>query len=420
MRKCYPGVLVILAVIFIVSTALAEDVVLKFWHTYNMETDEGRVMNEVIIPAFEKEHPGVKVESLPFPYDEFRKKLMIAIAGGKAPDVVRVDIIWVPELAKQGVLVNMNKEFGDEFNQYKDKVFPGPLSTNFYEGEYYGIPLDTNTRVMMWNKKLFNEAGISSPPETFAEVVDAAAKMTVDTDNDGKIDQWGIAVNGSWPWHILPWVWSNGGDITDPDLTKATGYLNSPETVEALQFLLDLYKEGYMAETIAGGGEDTGAGYGNDNYGMIFGGPWFWPIIKGQFPDKEIDFALWPHGEDAASVSVVGGENLIIPAKSENKELAWEFTKHLLTEENQVNMARTGQIPVLKSVVASDFFKEHEYFGIFMEQLKTAKARTVHPQWNRIKEELHTAFEAALLSKLSPQEALDKAAYEIDRILKMK
>lgn len=420
MRRLSIFLVFVLLSVVISSAVLAEDIVIKFWHTYNMETDEGKMMNEVIIPAFEKEHPGVKVESLQIPYDEFRKKLLVSIAGGKAPDIVRADIIWVPELAKQGVLTNLSREFGAEFDKYKSRVFPGPLSTNYYNGSYYGIPLDTNTRVMMWNKKLFEAAGIENPPTTFAELKEVAKKLTRDTDGDGKTDQWGIAVGSTWPWHILPWIWSNGGTVTNPEVTKATGYLNSSESVEALQLLVDLYKDGYMAETIAGGGEDTGAGYGNDHYGMIFGGPWFWSIIKGQFPDKELDFALYPHGTDAQSVSVVGGENLVIPVTSKHKEMAWEFAKYLLSEDVQLKMAKTGQIPVVSAVANTGYFKNHPYFGVFMEQLKTAKARTVHPQWNRIKEELHKAFEAAILGKVTPQEALDNAAYEIDRILKMK
>jgi len=418
MKRVFNAVFVVLILVLVTTMVSAEDVVLKFWHTYNMETEEGQTMNEVIIPAFEKEHPGVKVESLAFPYDEFRKKLMVSIAGGKAPDVVRSDIIWVPELANQGVLTNFSKEFGEEFNSYLDKVFPGPLSTNLFNGDYYGIPLDTNTRVMIWNKKLFDETGLDSPPETFAELKEVAAKLTKDTNNDGEIDQWGVAVNGSWPWHVLPWIWSNGGAVTNEEMTQASGYLNSPESIEAIEYLVDLYQEGYMAETIVGGGEDTGAGYGNDHYGIIFGGPWFYSIIKGQFPEKEIDFALWPRGSNGASISVVGGENVIIPQGSKNKELAWEFTKFLLKEENQIKMAEVGQIPVVKSVVESEYFKDHPFYGTFMEQLETAKARTVHPQWNQIKNELHTAFEAAFLGKMDVKEALDTAAARIDNILK--
>ncbi|HDK28095.1 MAG TPA: extracellular solute-binding protein [Candidatus Atribacteria bacterium] len=420
MKKLSIFLMLILLFTTISSIAFAGDTVIKFWHTYNMQTEEGKTMNEVVIPAFEKEHPGVKVESLQIPYDEFRKKLLTSIAGGKAPDIVRVDIIWVPEMAKEGLLTNLSQEFGEEFDKYKSKVFPGPLSTNYYNGSYYGIPLDTNTRVMMWNKKLFQAAGINNPPTTFTEFKEVVKKLTKDTDGDGKIDQWGAAIGSLWPWHILPWIWSNGGSVTNSGLTKSTGYLNSPESVGALQLLVDLYKDGYMSETIVGGGEDTGAGYGNDHYGMIFGGPWFWPIIKGQFPEKELDFALYPHGEGAQSVSVVGGENMIIPTTSKHKDIAWEFAKYLLSEDVQVKMAKTGQIPVVSSVVDTKYFKSHPYFGIFMEQLKTANARTVHPQWNRIKEELHKAFEAAILGKMTSQEALDKASNEIDKILKMK
>jgi multiple sugar transport system substrate-binding protein len=76
---------------------------------------------------------------------------------------VRLDIIWSPEFAEQGFIANLSETMPD-YQTYADAVFPGPLSTNAYNGAYYGLPLDTNTRVFIYNPALYEEAGIAAPP----------------------------------------------------------------------------------------------------------------------------------------------------------------------------------------------------------------------------------------------------------------
>src|SRR5207244_3188677 len=81
------------------------------------------------------------------------------IAGGQLPDVLRADIIWVPEFADLGALVAFDESFSSDFNALKAQVFAGPLSTNVWKGKSYGLPLDTNTRVLMWNKEVYAKGG---------------------------------------------------------------------------------------------------------------------------------------------------------------------------------------------------------------------------------------------------------------------
>jgi len=146
-----------------------EAVTISFWHAYNEVSPENEMLVNTLIPMFEAEHPNVKVESLPVPYDEFRQKLLTSMAGGVAPDLIRADIIWVPELAELGALAPLD-EIMPDFEEYKAKVFPGPLSTNFWKGHYYGLPLDTNTRVWFWNKEMYEAADIAEPPKTIDDV----------------------------------------------------------------------------------------------------------------------------------------------------------------------------------------------------------------------------------------------------------
>ena len=90
----------------------AKQVTISFWHAYNADV-EAKFLDEVLIPQFEADHPSIKVQSLLVPYDQFRRKLLIALSGGSAPDVARVDIIWTPELADQGALAKPDEVMSD-------------------------------------------------------------------------------------------------------------------------------------------------------------------------------------------------------------------------------------------------------------------------------------------------------------------
>jgi len=132
----------------------APTVEISFWHTYNEDGAENDTLVNTLIPAFEAEHPNIKVNAISVPYDSFRKKLLAALVAGTAPDLIRSDIIWVPELAEMGALAALDAVMPD-FSEYKDMVFAGPLSTNFWKDHYYGLPLDTNTKVWLYNDAVY-------------------------------------------------------------------------------------------------------------------------------------------------------------------------------------------------------------------------------------------------------------------------
>ena len=207
---------------------------------------------------------------------------------------------------------------------------------------------------------------------------------------------------------------SGGGSVTDASLTKATGYLNGPDSVAALQFLVDLKKAGQLGPATFGGDPKTDVGYAKDQYANILDGPWMIPIFKDQYPDKQVQLAAMPAGK-GGSVSVVGGEDIVIFKSSKQQAAAWEFTKFMLSKEAQTAMGKVGQMPVLNELVGSADLPS--YYGVFMEQLKTAMARTPHPKWPKIDEAIGTAFTLALKGDKTPQAALDAAAKTVDDLL---
>ncbi|GGJ47371.1 extracellular solute-binding protein [Deinococcus roseus] len=402
----------ILGSLLLAGVASAKTTV-TFWHTYNTDSTENKILTSKIIPDFEKKNPDIDVVAQQIPYTEFRQKMLTSVAGETGPDLARIDIIWTPEFAQLGALEKVDDMPG--FKGLKSQVFPGPLSTNVYDGGYYGVPLDTNTQVLIWNPEMLKAAGISKPPTTMAQFKTTLEKLQKKDGN--KITQYGFAVPGPYNWFLLPWIWSNGGEITDPKVTKATGYLNSPKTVAAVQTLVDWYKAGLISPSIAGSGLGSWEGMGAGKYAGSQDGPWAFPSLQAQYPKLSVTHSPFPSGA-GGSVSVVGGENIVLFKSSKNKAAAWKFLRYLLSKDAQITMATTGQIPVLKSLVNDPYIKGHPYYGVYLKQLSKAKARPPHPAYTKMEDLIQGQFQEIFSGKKTVQAALDEAAQKVDAVLK--
>ena len=379
-----------------------------FWHAYSADSPEVETINDFVIPVFEAQYPDVTINSVAVPYDELRQKLITAVAGDQLPDLVRADIGWVPELANLGVLVALDKDMPD-FDELASQTFPGTLATNKWQDSYYGLPLDTNTRVMLYNKDVLEAAGVGAPT-TVDELKQIAPALK-------QAGSFAFADNGAGGWNTLPWIWSAGGDLTDEAVTTASGYINSPESVDGIQTLVDLYQNDQLPGIILGdsGGLATSDGLAGGEYATILDGPWMYPIFASQFPDFELSAAQVPAGA-GGSISVVGGENIVLTKSSSNKAAAAEFLRHLLSEEVQLEMAKVGQMPVLSSL-SDDLVGINAYYAPFVEQLKTAKPRPVTPAWAEIDSILQDEVRAAIRGEKTVQEALDSVAVQADALL---
>lgn len=381
---------------------------ITIWHTYS--DTETEVFEKQVIPEFEKEYPNIKVIPTRMPYEGLKQQVIAGVSGDAAPDLMRMDIIWVPEFAKLGALEDITNYEG--FKELKKQVFPGPLATNYYNGRYYGLPLNTNTKIAIYNKAVLEEVGAKEPPKTMDELVELAKKLK------DKEDKWGIAIGGSHTWGMLPYFWSLGGSITDDKYTKASGYLNSPDSIKALETIASWYKEGLVGPCVLGEQPDTWGGMEGGNYLMMEDGPWYYSIV-GEKALKNTVNSIMPTGK-GGSVSVVGGEDLVMFKTSKNKEAAWTFMKWMLTEKPQKIMASTGLVPTNIKAANSKEVQENPFIKNYIEQLKTAKPRTPHPNWEKMSETIGLAFESVLRGERDAKSALDEAAKICDELLKEK
>lgn len=391
------------------ASSATPTVTLQFWNAYNTTDKEATTMQNVVLKKFEQENPGIKVTQVVLPYADLLQKYIAAAAAGDPPAVMRSDIIWVPELAQEGVLLNLTHL--KWFQPIKNAALPGNLSTDYYKGSYYGMPDDTNTQVFFWNKSDFAAAGISSPPTTLAQVWADAQKLT----NKSK-GVFGLGVDGTDIWNVAPYVWSNGGSFTNSAYTTASGHVNGAKTESTLQELISLDKAGDIGTDFRGGsGAISGeTGFPKGEYAMYIDGPWAVPTYaQDHFSDYGME--LMPKGP-GGSISVVGGEDLVIAKNVPHLSAAVKLAQFLTSPFAQLEMAEQGDLAAYKTDAAAEV-KAQPYLKIFTEQLLNAEARPVTPAYTKFDTDFDDELQEAVDGKVTLSSAMGSVVSQGDSVL---
>ena len=375
----------------------AEEVTITFWHTYG-DSEEAQFLN-VVMPLWEKAHPEIKVEAVRQDSSQYHQMIVTSFGTGMSPDVARVDITNVAAYAKQGGLVALS-DFAD-FAELSAAYLEAPLSTNLYQGKYYGLPLDTNCKAAVVNTNVLKELGLNEVPATMEEFLAAAKDRGT----------YSLNVSGVGDWDMYPYFWLFGGTLTDEGFTKATGYLDSEASIAAINRLLELHDQKIFTIRDVDGSVDAWEGI-NSEYAMFFEGPWYF----GSYEDcaaKGIVAATIPTYE-GRSASVVGGEDIAVFATSKHQQAAYEFAKFMTSEEVQLAMLEAGQLPILKSLVGHEAVTSNPVWSVYMKQMESARARIPSPNNSAIQEIWSEAITSIFVEGADVAGTLHDAAARID------
>ncbi len=386
-----------------------EDVTINFWHHYSAQSAENDTLMNVLIPKFEEENPGIKVNAVSHEWGDLHEKILISAQSDTLPDVGRLDSAWIPEFEKMGILVALDEEMSD-YNDVSAGLLDSAMSTASVGGHSYGLALNTNSKILFYNVQGLADVGINAP-KTMDEFVTAVKALAGTNENGQQV--WGYNEPALAGWNLCPFIWSMGGAITNDEETKASGYINSPETIEAIQILADLYSEGAITGWNSGDIPMTD-GFGTGRYMMLLEGPWKIAEMEGAYPDFEYATTEIPAGK-GGSISVLGGEDISM-FNSANKDAAWKFIKFMTEPFAQEEMAKCGQIPVNKEALESDTAKEAD-FAPFIDAIATAKSRPTVACWSEMDSELSVAVTAVMNGEKTAKEAMDELAVTFDEML---
>lgn len=192
------------------ATEKQEEVTINFWHHYSAQSAENDTLMNVLIPAFESENPGIKVNAVSHEWADLHEKILINAKADTLPDVARLDSAWIPEFQKMGILVPLDEEIAG-FSDVSGGLLESAMSTAQIGGHSYGLALNTNTKILFYNQKALEDAGLSVPSD-MEEFVEAVKQLSGSNENGQQV--WGYDEPALAGWNLCPFIWSCGGELT--------------------------------------------------------------------------------------------------------------------------------------------------------------------------------------------------------------
>jgi multiple sugar transport system substrate-binding protein len=212
--------------------------------------------------------------------------------------------------------------------------------------------------------------------------------------------EWGISLGPKNYQELLPFVWSNGGDI----MNEAGEFtFDTPEFIEALTFYDSFFEEGLSPKSVPEGFDITPA-FTAGTHPMMFSGPWHIALLTTAGAGDNISLAPVPGKDGAPGTSFVGGSNLVVFTDADNKDAAWRFVEYLTTPETQVKWY--DEATVLPSTEAGwddEAIAGDEQIAVFREQLDNTKAPPAIPTWNEISSAINDEMERVIVGNATPE-----------------
>ncbi|MCC7437260.1 MAG: sugar ABC transporter substrate-binding protein [Armatimonadetes bacterium] len=378
---------------------------LKFWHFWSEPTQKAALMER--IKAFEAENPDTYVELSELSWNDGKAKLQLAFNSSTAPDVLELGSDWVAQFSSAGVLANQKGMAGDNDSRFSAEV----LAPGQWNGGTFAWPWVVDSRVLYFNKTLLASVGAdTTKPDTLWSDVLAKAEQI-----KAKHPQaYGFGANGPDQHRlykkIIPFFWSNGGQVMD---ANGTPTINSPQNIQALEAYLELARTGLIETQKA-----LDQQFVQGNVGFWISGPWLADRIRKDNPGLRFGLQTMPGFAGHQAVSFGGGEYLAINNASKQKEAAKKLVVFLTSAKQSLEFCKAlpgGMTPADLSV-AGDPFLQSEVRKHFTAQMKAARFTPVHPKWLDIEAIVEEEVSQAILGNKEAAQALNDAQYRLTQL----
>jgi len=377
--------------------------------------------------AFEAAHPGLRVVNDAISTQaEYREQILTSIGAGTPPDVFLLDNIDVPAFASRQLLLDLGPlaaRVGLDTAAFDPRV----RRIFTVDGKLLAFPKGYSPMVLVYNRRLFREAGVPEPTGdwTWDQFLDAARRLTRDTDGDGQPDQWGTVFDRRvFLW--IPWLWSGGGDVLCPDGRSASGCLDSPATVRALDWYLDWVRRDSIVPRVMTLRRSLGDQFRLFNSGrvaMLTTGHFWLPRFRPYVRDGRLDigFAPIPHRAGAAPATVVYAAGWAVPANVERRRLAVTLAGFLadtaaLRVRAEQGLEISANSALAAEIAAADRLGWERVFLDAMDNARPPWGARVRG-WREVEYRLPLVLDQVLLEQVPLETALRQAARELDRVL---
>lgn len=418
----------------------------SYWYTGPFEADPqiAHDQDKAFWEAFKAAYPNIQTDVQSITYNELLDKFRTALLGNAAPMVIRLQILGGVEFAAKGYLQPLAPE---DVGYTAADFWPGALKSVTYEGTTYGLPTNNETMALIWNAKIFEDAGLDpeNPPATWDDVV--AYSKTIH-DKLG-IAGYGLVAKqnaGNTPFRFMPQLWAYGGgalDETSADPTYTTVEINNDGSKAALQAAYQMYvvDKSVPVSALTNTQAENQAPFIAGQLGMMIAHPAEYAKMvdlasKATGADKAVAddvvanmrYGLLPTGPDGKRAVVFGGSNIHVvkPEFVEGGQSDEQAVKALIcfwnSPEWSTKLAWVGSNPGNINGFLTDAMKERldtiKFLDVTTSMLPNGIPFPVIPEAPEIMNIIvPDMLQNALTENMTVDEATDDAATKIEAII---
>jgi multiple sugar transport system substrate-binding protein len=344
--------------------------------------------------------PKVRVEPLPPSTTETYQLLSLELNAGLPHfDILDLDVVWIPEFAQRGWLVDMQ----DLRPDIEPTSLPGPLQTAVWNGKLWTAPYRTDAGVLYYRSDL-----VDTPPRTWEELISVGRRVGEQNGiapfvADGAQYE-GLVVQ------YLEYFWGLGGDVFAMD--RQSVLFQPDKALYAAEFMRNAFREGVYAPGFNTMGlEEARQTFQSGEAVFLRSWPYAYQQMNGRDPISQVvgkvGIAPMPAFDGRGSVAALGGSNLAVSAFSRNIPAATEFVR-LVSTSRDVQLAlaqRHSMAPTLKTAyrdLAAD-----PMMVVLAQVLPTAKPRPATVEWFSISAEMQQQIFAAYTGSREPKTAVE-------------
>ena len=392
-----------------------------------------------LLTDFENKY-GIDIVFEGYPEDTARQKTMLDLSSGTGQyDIITTGVWAMATYAGAGYLEPLDDWMATKADPVffsTDDYLPASMEGGSYEGKVYSLPLYTFGGALVYNKALFEEYGVKVP-ETIEELEEAAEKLTLDTDGDGKTDVYGITMRarrGEEPTiDVTGMSWAFGGSWFEGNAhtadaikaNKARPTLNTPEFIAGYEEYAKLLQNWGPPESANWGWEECMGALAQGKAAMhLAASSAYWFTRQTATIDPEdISIAPSPMGPGGHRMMNFFDMALSINADSKNKDQAWLALQFITSNDVQKAQASAGITAIPRiSLIMSDELKAlypEEDLEEVLASIEAAEPEYMPkiPEYVELADILGTAASEVVAGTKTAEEALNEAQEQINQIM---
>ncbi|WP_390621631.1 ABC transporter substrate-binding protein [Rubeoparvulum massiliense] len=398
-----------------------------FWHAMGGNAKDSL---ESVVNEFNQSQNKVFVEPIfQGSYDEALTKFRPVGGTKDAPTIIQTFEIGTKFMIDSGFIEPIHtfiEKDGYDLSQLESNI----ISYYSIDGKLYSMPFNSSTPVLIYNKDAFRDAGLDpeNPPRTYSEIQEVAAQLT--KKNGNVTERYGFSML-TYGWFFEQLLATQGGHYVNNDngrsVTATEAVFNGEEGLRIFRFLDEMNKAGTFGN-FGTNWDDIRAAFQSEKVAMYMDSS---AGTRGTIDNASFDvgvaFIPHPDGLEPQGV-IIGGASLWMSKgiSEEQQAGAWEFMKFLTTPEIQAKWhVSTGYFAINPEAYEQDLVKEqweqYPQLKVTVDQLQSTKPSyatqgaliSVFPE---SRQQVVTALEN-LYGGMDPQEALNRAAEETNRII---